>query len=317
MSTYSNKKIVIFGTGGIGGYFGGLLANKGLNVTFVARGEHLETMKNNGLRVDSVDGDFLVNPVQAIDDRTTIGQVDLIMVCVKSPQVKEVATLIKPLVNENTLILPLQNGVEAPRILIEAFSKTNVIGGLCKVLSHKVGPGHIRHSGFSVIELGEMDGPVSTRIEAIKEILTFAGINVVTHDDFPTALWNKMVMICGWGGVTAVTRSSLGVIRSIPETREMIEKSMYESVQVAQGLGINVSDKIVEAYMNATDSLPYDTTTSLQRDIMTGKPSELEFLLGSIVRYGKELEINTPINNFLYYSLLPQEREARRKRYSV
>ena len=188
MSGHSNKKIVIFGTGGIGGYFGGLLANKGLNVTFIARGEHLQSMKEKGLRVDSVDGDFLVNPVNVTDDPTRVGPVDLVIICVKTPQVKETAQLIKPLVNENTVIIPLQNGVEAPTILIEAFGKKKVVGGLCKVLSHKVGPGHIRHSGVSQIELGEMDSPVTTRVETIKELLTFAGINVVIHNDFPTAL---------------------------------------------------------------------------------------------------------------------------------
>jgi 2-dehydropantoate 2-reductase len=259
-----------------------------------------------------VDGDFLVNPIQATDDPATIGPVDLVMVCVKVPHVKEVAKLIKPLIKENTVILPLQNGVESPTILTEAYGKTKVLGGLCKVLSHKAGPGHIRHSGVSQIELGEMDGPVSPRVETIEDLLTFAGINVVTHNDFPIALWSKMVMICGWGGVTAVTRSSLGAIRSIPEIREMLEKSMRESVLVAQGLGIKVSNNIVDAYMKVTDNLPHETTTSLQRDIMSGKPSELNFLLGSVVRYGKELGINTPINNFIYYSLLPQEKEAGR-----
>jgi 2-dehydropantoate 2-reductase len=312
MSDLSSKKIVIFGTGGIGGYFGGLLANKGLNVTFIARGEHLQAMKEKGLRVESVDGDFLVNPVQVTDDPTTVGPVDLVILCVKTPQVKEVALLIKPLIKENTVILPLQNGVDAPRILIDAFGKTKVLGGLCKVLSHKFGPGHIRHFGVSQIELGEMDSPITPRVETIKDLLTFAGIDVVIHDDFPTALWNKMVMICGWGGVTAVTRSSLGAIRSIPETREMIEKSMHETIQIAQGLGIKVSDNIVNTYMKVTDNLPHETTTSLQRDIIIGKPSELDFLLGSIVRYGKELGVNTPINSYLYYSLLPQEMEARK-----
>lgn len=119
-------------------------------------------------------------------------------------------------------------------------------------------------------------------------------------------------MICGWGGVTAVTRTSLGGIRCIPETREMIEKSMHETVLVAQGLGIKVSDNIVDDYMKVTNTLPHETTTSLQRDIMAGRPSELEFLLGSVVSFGKELGIDTPINKFLYYSLLPQEIEAKK-----
>jgi 2-dehydropantoate 2-reductase len=309
---WSGNKIVIYGVGGVGGFFGGLLAKKGLNVIFFARGENLQEMKQRGLRVESVDGDFIINPVQATDNPNEVGPADLVLVCVKAPQVKEITQQLKPFVIENTVILPLQNGVEAPRILADTFGK-NVIGGLCKVISHKAGPGHIRHSGVSLIEIGEMDGPISSRVEAVKELLASAGINVVIHDDFPVALWNKMVMICGWGGITTVTRSSIGVIRSIPEIREILENLMRETIKIAQGLGVKVSESIVETYLEFTDNLPYETTTSLQRDVMEGKPSELEFLLGSIVRFGKELGINTPISNFLYYSLLPQEMEARKK----
>jgi 2-dehydropantoate 2-reductase len=311
---WKNKKIVVYGVGGVGGYFGGLLAKKGFNVTFIARGETLEIMKHKGLRVESVDGDFVIHPVQVTDNPSEVGPVSLVMVCVKAPQVNEVGQLMKPLIDEETIILPLQNGVNAPSQLIEIHGQKNVVGGLCKVLSFKEGPGHIRHLGVSMIEFGEMKAKISPRIEELKELFTSAGITAITHEDFPVALWAKMALICALGGVTAVTRSPVGTIRSLHETREMLVKSMQETVQVAQKLGVNLSERVVDAMMGGVDTIPEVSTTSLQRDIMQGIPSELDFLVGSIAKIGEEIGIDVPINRFIYHSLLPMEMKAREKK---
>ncbi|MFW9992076.1 MAG: 2-dehydropantoate 2-reductase [Candidatus Odinarchaeota archaeon] len=311
---WTDKKIVVVGVGGVGGYFGGLLAKKGLNVTFIARGESLDVMKRKGLRVESVNGDFVINPVQVTDSYSDVGPASLVLVCVKTPQVDEVARLIKPLVDEHTVILPLQNGVDAPSQLIAIHGKKNVLGGSCKVLSFKVEPGHIRHSGVSIVDLGEMDGPVSSRVEEVRDLLAYAGIDAFAHDDFPTVLWTKMVFICATSGVSAVTRSTLGTIRSLPETREILVQSMQETVQVARGLGADLPDSTVDTLMQWTDSVPEDTMTSMQRDIMEGKPSELHYQVGAVVRYGEEIGIETPVNRFLYHSLLPMELRAAKKR---
>ncbi len=304
---WMDKKIVVYGVGGVGGYFGGLLAKKGLNVTFIARGESLDIMKRKGLRVESVDGDFVINPVQVTDNPSEVGPVSLVMVCVKAPQVNEVAHLMKPLVDEKTIILPLQNGVDAPSQLIEIYGKKNVVGGSCKVISFKAGFGHIRHLGVSIIEFGEMESKISPRVEELNKLLTSAGITAIAHDDFPVALWTKMAFMCALGGVTAVSRSPVGTIRSLPETREMVEKSMKETVQVAQKLGVNLSERIVDTMMGWLDVMPEESTTSLQRDIMEGKPSELHFLVGSIVKFGEKIGIHVPTNRFIYHSLLPME----------
>ncbi len=310
---WKDKKIVVFGVGGVGGYFGGLLAKKGLNVTFIARGESLDIMKRKGLRVESVDGDFVINPVQVTDNPSEIGPVSLVMVCVKAPQVSEVVHLLKPLIDEETIILPLQNGVDAPSQLIEIYGLKNVVGGLCKVVSFKAGSGHIRHLGVSIIEFGEMEAKISSRVKELKDLLTSAGITAIAHDDFPVALWTKMAFICALGGVTAVTRSSIGTIRSLPETREMLEKSMLETVQVAQKLGMNLSERIVDTMMEWLDGIPEESTTSLQRDIMEGRPSELHFLVGSVAKSGEKVGINVPINRFIYHSLLPMEMRTQEK----
>lgn len=308
---WNDKKIVIFGVGGVGGYFGGLLAKKNLDITFIARGETLNVLKEKGLHIESVDGDFTLYPVQVTDQPAEVGPVNIVLLCTKAPQVSEVVNQIRPLVNESTIILPLQNGVEAPTQLIEVFGKENVVGGLARIFSYKVEPGHIRHSGVSIIEMGEMDGPVSPRVKELQELLTYGGIKTIIHDNFPIALWAKMVLVCPLSGVSAVTRSTIGVIRSLPETRELLIKSMQEIIRVAQGLGVNISESLVDRIIEGIDKLPEDSMTSMQRDIMDGKPSELDFQVGSVVEYGKKLGIDVPINRFIYSCLLPLEQKAR------
>ena len=174
---WENKKIVVVGVGGVGGYFGGRLAEKGLDVTFIARSKTLEVMQQDGLRVDSPDSDFVINPVKVTGNPHEVGFADLVLVCVKTPQLREIAKAIKPLVDDETIILPLQNGVEAHSILMEVHEKKNVIGGLAKILSMKVGPGHIRNmlSGPS-IEFGEIEGVLSPRVKELKELMDYAGI---------------------------------------------------------------------------------------------------------------------------------------------
>lgn len=309
---WNDKKIVVIGVGGVGGYFGGRLAEKGLDVTFIARGESLNILKRHGLQVESIDGDFVINPIKVTDKPFEIGPVHLVLVCVKAPQVHEVAKLISPLVAEHTMILPLQNGVDAPSQLSKVYGVKHVLGGLCKILSFKLEPGRIRHTGVSIIELGEINDPISPRVEEIKDLLTYAGIKAIIHDDFSVALWTKMAFICAISAVSSVTRSTIGTIRSLPETREMLIQSMRETIQVAQGLGINLSVSLIETMMSWTDSIPETSTTSMQRDIMAEKPSELHFQVGSIVKIGGELGVKTPVNRFLYHSLLPMELDARK-----
>ena len=132
------------------------------------------------------------------------------------------------------------------------------------------------------------------------------------HDVFPVALWTKMIFICAISGVSAVTRSTIGAIRSLSGTREMLIKSMHETVQVAQGLGITLSEDVVNNWMKQIDNLSEESTTSMQRDIMEGKPSELDYQVGAVVRIGEEIDIDTPVNRFLYHSLLPMELKARK-----
>jgi 2-dehydropantoate 2-reductase len=305
-------RFAIFGVGAVGGYFGGRLAQAGEDVTFIARGKHLQALRKKGLRVDSIGGDFLVSPVTATDDPAQIGAVDVVMVGVKTWQVPEVAESIRPLIGDNTLVLPLQNGVEAPAQLAEILGREHVCGGLAKIFSFIAGPGHIRHSGVDpYIAIGELDNQHTARIETLLHAFTHSGIKAEIPADITAALWAKFLFVASWGGLGAITRAPIGVIRSFAQTRRMLEGSMQEIYEVARALKINLEQTTVSSSMGFVDTLPPNGTTSMQRDIIGNRPSEIDSWSGAVVRFGRDAGVPVPINEFIYNSLLPLELKAR------
>ena len=305
-------RFAIFGVGAIGGYFGGRLAQAGEDVTFIARGKHLQALRKKGLRVDSMNGDFVLSPVTATDDPAQIGAVDVVMVGVKTWQVPEVAESIRPLIGDNTLVLPLQNGVEAPTQLAEILGREHVCGGLAKIFSFIAGPGHIRHSGVDpYIAIGELDNQHTARIETLLHAFTHSGIKAEIPADITAALWAKFLFVASWGGLGAITRAPIGVIRSFTQTRRMLEGSMQEIYKVARALKINLEQSTVSSSMGFVDTLPPNGTTSMQRDIIGNRPSEIDSWSGAVVRFGRDAGVPVPINEFIYNSLLPLELKAR------
>jgi len=305
-------RFAIFGVGAIGGYFGGRLAQAGEDVTFIARGKHLQALRKKGLRVDSMNGDFVLSPVTATDDPAQIGAVDVVMVGVKTWQVPEVAESIRPLIGDNTLVLPLQNGVEAPTQLAEILGREHVCGGLAKIFSFIAGPGHIRHSGVDpYIAIGELDNQHTARIETLLHAFTHSGIKAEIPADITAALWAKFLFVASWGGLGAITRAPIGVIRSFAQTRRMLEGSMQEIYEVARALKINLEQTTVSSSMGFVDTLPPNGTTSMQRDIIGNRPSEIDSWSGAVVRFGRDAGVPVPINEFIYNSLLPLELKAR------
>ena len=306
-------RFAVVGTGGVGAYFGGRLAQAGESVAFVARGAHLTAMREHGLRVDSVAGDFVIAPVEASDDPARIGPVDVVLVGVKAWQVRETARTLGPLLGPRTFVVPLQNGVEAAGQLTEVLGPERVIGGLCKIVSAIVAPGHVRHSGVPPrVEFGERDGSRSDRVEALRQAFERAqGVSAVVPDDVEAAIWEKFLFIAPVSGVGAVTRQPVGAMREIPQTRALIERAMFEVAALARAKGVNLSDAAVARNMRYVDGLPPDATASMQRDIMEGRPSELDQQNGAIARLGDEASVPVPVNAFLYAALLPAERRAR------
>jgi 2-dehydropantoate 2-reductase len=305
-------RIAIFGTGGVGGYFGGRLAQSGADVIFIARGEHLQAMLEHGLKIDSAKGDFVVHSIQATDDPNEIDPVDVILVSVKAWQVPEAAQAMRPMVGPETVVVPLLNGVEAPTQLADILGTEHVIGGLCGIISFVVGPGHIHHAGADpFINFGELDNKHSERVESLRQAFgQTVGIAVKVPPDIQVAMWRKFLLVAPWSGIGAITRSPLGTFLSLPETRQMLQKVMQEVFSVAQARDIVLPKDVVEETLTFLDSLPPNGTASMQRDIMEGNPSELEAQNGAVVRMGQEVGVVTPLNTFIYHSLLPMELKA-------
>jgi len=305
-------RIAVFGAGGVGGYFGGRLAQAGEDVVFIARGDHLKAMLTHGLRVDSVKGDFMLKPVKATDDPVQAGIVDVILVGVKAWQVTNAAEAMRQMVGPETFVLPLQNGLEAPTQLAAVLGDQHVLGGLCGLSTFIVGPGHIRHAGAEpFVRFGELDNRPSDRVKRLQKVFERAGVIAKIPQDIQVALWMKFLFITAWGGVGAVTRTPLGVWRSLPETRQMAESALQEITIVAQARDITLPENAMPMTMNSYDSLPPDITSSMQRDIAEGRPSELDAQIGAVVRFGKDADVATPLHRLIYNSLLPMELRAR------
>jgi len=305
-------RISIFGTGGVGGYFGGRLAQAGEDVTFIARGEHLRAIRDTGLKVDSLNGDFVVYPARATDNVGEAGLVDLVIVGVKAWQVPEAARAMKPMVGPQTTVLPLQNGVDASGQLAAELGVDRVIGGLCKIVSFVTAPGHIRHAGFAPsVVIGEMDNRRTDRIVTIHEMFSHAGIDTAIADDINVALWMKFLFIASFSGIGAIASAPAGQLRSDPDLRAQMLRAMKEIYALAQAQGINLPEKVIETVMAGVDALPADATSSMQRDIAAGKPSELESQNGAVVRMARETGVAVPTHQSIYDSLKPFELKAR------
>jgi 2-dehydropantoate 2-reductase len=304
--------IVVFGAGGVGGYFGGRLAQAGEQVTFIARGEHLRSIRANGLAIESINGDFTVKPVDATDDTSQVADVDVVLVCVKAWQVPKAAKAIVPMLGPNTFVVPLENGLEAPSQLAEILGREHVLGGVCGIFSHLASPGYIAHSGAEPwVAFGELDNHPSVRSQNLLRIFEHAGVSADIPPDTNLAIWRKFLFVSAFSGIGAVTRVPVGMFRSQAGTRQMLEDALKECYTLATAQGIHLPFDSVAKIMAAIDEYPPYEISSLQRDILSGCPSELEAQIGAVVRMGKMLDIPTPIYVFIYHSLLPQEMLAR------
>lgn len=306
--------IAIIGTGAVGGYFGGKLAQAGNNVTFIARGEHMKAIREKGLTIKSIKGDFVIHHANVTDKISDISWPDLVILGIKAWQVKEVAAELKNVIREDTTVLPLQNGVMASDELLSVLQPSNVVAGLCRIFSKIDAPGVINHFGIEPeIVFGELNNDVTPRVENVLKTLTEADIKAYIPKDIQTELWKKL-MIIGSGGLLALTRSSYGAVRENKETRKLMHSLLNEIFIVSQMAGARMGVDFVTKTMDYIDSYPYDASTSLARDIMAGKPSEIEYQNGSVAMLGEKYGVDTPVNRFVYHCLLPMERKARAKK---
>jgi 2-dehydropantoate 2-reductase len=304
--------IVVVGAGGVGGYFGAKLAQSGCEVTFIARGKHLQAIKNYGLQVKSIYGDFKVHP-KVTDDVTNIKSPDVVILGVKSWQVEDVAVKLKPIIGKNTMVLPLQNGADNADKLRTVLPHKNVLAGLCKIVSRIESPGIIDHFAYDPeIIFGEYDNEKSKRVQKLSNLFDAAGIKHKVSDDIHLDIWKKFLFIATVSGIGALTRVEFGLMRADENIRQIMYQTANEIVAVANTKGIALTNDDIELVLKVVDNLNAKTTASMQRDIMEGRPSELDNFNGYIVRQGKELHLTTPANSFIYQCLLPQEKLARR-----
>lgn len=305
-------KIAFIGIGALGGYFGARLAKAGNDVSFIARGAMIEALRKNGLRVESPLGNFALPKVQATSDPASVGHVDAVFVTTKAWQVTEAAQQIGSMVGPETVVVPLQNGVEAYDQLAGVLGPEHVLGGMCHVIAMVIAPGVVRHMGINpAITLGEWNNARTPRLDRLVECLRAAGLETRVPENIQVALWEKFEFIASFGGVGGVTRAPIGVMRRVPETRSLLERALREIVGLARAGGILVPDESVASTLKLMDSLPPDGTASMQRDLIAGRPSELEAQSGAVVRLGRARDFPTPTHEFIYNALLPGELRAR------
>jgi 2-dehydropantoate 2-reductase len=305
-------RIAVFGVGGVGGYFGGRLTQTDHEVSFIARGRHLAAIRKNGLRIESENGDVIAEPAQATDNAADIGEVDVVIVATKAWQVREAAEAMRSLIGTQTAVVPLLNGVEAPSQIAAVLGEEHALGGFCRVLSHVEAPGHIIQGGTPpFVAFGELDNRDSERVRALRQAFQAAGVTVQEPPDILAAMWQKLLFIASFSGVGAVTRAPAGVMRSVAPVHAMVRAAMDEVFHVARTRNIPLADDAVEKGMALFDSLPEGGIASMQRDVMEGRPSELDAQSGAVVRLGDEVGVEVPLHRFLYHSLLPAEMTAR------
>lgn len=298
-------RIAIIGTGGVGGYLGAKLWKAGNEVVFVARGEHLRAMQQNGLKLQSPEGDFLVRATFT-DNLEKVEPFDLIIIAVKSFDTISVARLAKSAVKDDTMILSIQNGVENEDILARHLGKQHVLTGIAYIFSTICEPGIIRHEGGTgKFKIGEMDGTISARCNQLKETFLNAGMKCETVENIQRILWEKWIFICGLGGMTAYSRKSIGEILADAHLRSMLSEVIHEATSIARAKKIDPFTNTEEKAIAHYERLPFPSTSSMYYDITHNKRIEVEALNGAVVRFGKELKISTPANQKIYNTLKP------------
>ena len=298
-------KAAVMGTGGVGGYFGGLLARAGHEVTFIARGAHLEAIKENGLRIEShLDGTFTVSG-NATQDTAEAGIQDLIIFTVKMYQNLAAAAALAPMMGPETVVLTLQNGIDNGEILSEIVGESHVMIGSAYTEGRISEPGVVTQLGPGIAAMGEMKIGISRRGENLLQGFQEAGWRVNLHENMPGMLWKKFAYIAGSAAVCAAANCVYEEMRTNPETRALIQKATEETLAVGRARGAPIMADSLAWAMDSLDRFPGQGRASLAKDFTDQRPVELEGLTGTVVRMGRELNVPTPTNDFLYAILKP------------
>jgi 2-dehydropantoate 2-reductase len=284
-------------------------------VHFIARGAHLEAMQKNGLQIKSIHGDFTIYPVQAVEYPSEIGLVDLVLFCVKTTGTDQAAQNLPPLLSSETILVSLQNGIDAAERLGAYIGKGHLLGGATWISSNIEAPGVIKQvSQFRRVVLGELNGEDTARLERVAQALSQTGITVETTANIQKVLWTKFIFIAAVSGIGSLVRLEIGGYRSVPETRAILVRLMQEVEAVARARGVSLDENVVEQTLDFIDKSAPHIKPSMQRDIEMSRPSELESMIGVIGREGRKVNIPTPTADMVYALLLPTDQKAARSR---
>ncbi len=305
-------RFLIAGTGGVGGYYGGRLLAAGHDVWFLARGANLEGLRSKGLSVHSDFGDVAFERVNATDTAADAGPVDVVVVCVKVYDNEAAADAVDVAVGPDTAIVSLQNGVENEAFLSGRFPQAEIVAGISRIEAWVEEPGVVYQRGPQTnLTIGAPNGGPSKRAEEIAAAFSEAGVPCETSEDMPTVLWFKLLGICGFGGVSAYCRCTLGEILADTDLRELIGGCWRECGEVARARGIGLPEDAVAAMLSYGENvLNPEFKSSMCRDVERGKPLEVEWLNGAVVRFGREAGIPTPANQRVLDELLPLHQAA-------
>ena len=299
-------KIAVMGAGAIGGYFGGRLAKAGFDVSFIARGAHLDVIRKNGLKVLSPLGDFTIHPATVTDDPAEVGPVDVILFMVKNYDTLQAAEQIRPLVGPDTAIIPFQNGVEARAMLSNVLGARHVLGGVAFIPASIQEPGVIKHNAeLAKLVFGEFDKQITPRALSFLDALEKAGVTGEIPADISMVLWSKLMFLTSISAINCITRQPIGLVQSDEETIALYMDALREVAAVAAAHGVSLGEEAIANNMALAQSFPPNNKTSMFQDLEAGRRLEIDYLSGAVVRLGREKGIETPIHRTAWVAIKP------------
>jgi len=298
-------KVVVMGTGAIGGYIGARLAAAGAQVTFVARGAHLAAIRTAGLRVLSPLGNLTVAPASATDDPRVVGAVDVVLLGTKLYDVEAAAQGIAPMLHDGTAVICLQNGVDAPAIVERLHGAAHVVPSVVMINGEIAGPGVIKHNAMNTLTVGELDGRASPRLEGFVAMANAAGIETTLSEDIRLEIWRKFLVLAPMAAISAMTRLPLARIRSEPETWRLAELGMREVAAVANAEGVRLTEHDVQKTLAFVMGMPATWKASLTVDLEQGRRLEVDWFSGAVCRLGEAAKIDTPFHRVALGVLKP------------
>jgi 2-dehydropantoate 2-reductase len=301
-------RIAIVGSGGVGGYFGARLAAAGSDVAFIARGAHLHALRTSGLRLESPKGVLHLHRVNATDDPSTIGPVDVVLFTVKLYDTESAAARLPTLIGPDTVVVPLQNGVDSVEMLTPVVGRPHVAGGVAYVAAVISEPGTILHTAMDHLIFGELDGRRTPRLERLLAACQPAGFQATLSDDVNAAIWSKFVRLTVFSGMTAVTRRPIGDVVADPELMAMALAAFREGAAVARAKGVAIPPELIDTAAAALAALPPQSKSSMLEDLERGRRLELPWLSSAIVRLAREVGLETPTHRFISSVLRPHEK---------